>query len=243
MSWVAAATIGGAVVSGVVQNNAANKSAKASQNATNAAIQQQNMNYDRTATNLNPYIAAGTNSLGQINQLNSGDYSAFQNSPDYQFNMQQGIQGVDRSAAARGALYSGGHSADLLNYASGLASNQLNTYRNSLMNTAQMGQGAASNLGSIGAGQSGAIGNYLQNNAYNQAGAAQNQANGISNTLGQIGGAFGQYMGQRPPTASSYAPNGVTGGATGYDANNGFGLGGGSYSLAGGNSGSPYWKG
>jgi hypothetical protein len=241
MSWVAAAVAGGAIINGVVQSNAASKGAKASQNATNAAIAQQNMNYDRTAENLNPYINAGTSSLGDINKLNSGDYSGFQNSPDYQFNLQQGIQGVDRSAAARGSLYSGGHSADLLNYASGLASNQLNNYRGALMNMAQMGQGAASNLGSIGAGQAGAIGGYLTGNAANQAAGYQNQANAYSNTLGQLAGAYGQYQGQQMPTASSYVGTNSFGN-TGTAAN-GWGAGGGSYSLAGGPQASPYFKG
>lgn len=200
MSWVAAGTIGAAVVGGVISSNAqkgaANKAANAQQRATQAAIDQQNLNYDRTATTLNPYINTGTNALNQLSALNSGDYSSFHASPDYQFSLSQGLQGLDRSAAARGSLYSGGHSADVLNFAQGLADQNYNNYYGKLSQLAGMGQNAASNLGSIGAGQSGAIGSYLMGNASNQAGFAYDNANATSNLVGQLGSAAGQLLGR-----------------------------------------------
>jgi len=67
------------------QKQAAKSAANAQQNAANQAIQQTEQNYQRTAGNLNPYISAGNNALGTMNALNSGDYSSFTASPDYQF--------------------------------------------------------------------------------------------------------------------------------------------------------------
>lgn len=196
MPWGVAASIGGAVVGGIMQNNAANKASKASQSATDKAIAQQNLNYDRTATNLNPYINAGNSALTQLGALNSGDYSSFHQSPDYQFSLDQGMKALDRSAAARGSLYSGGHSADVLNYATGLADQNYNSYYGKLQQLAGMGSGAAANLGSIGANQSANIGSLLTGNAANQASYGYDQANANSNLVGQLGQGIGQLLGR-----------------------------------------------
>ncbi|MGA0588719.1 hypothetical protein ACO2Q2_16570 [Dyella sp. KRB-257] len=200
MPWGVAAA---AVVGAVEQNQAANKAANASKSAASQANAQLEQNYNRTAQNLNPYIDAGSGALTGLNALASGDYSGFMNSPDYKFALDQGLQGVDRSAAARGSLYAGGHTADVLKFAGGLASQNLGNYRSSLMNLAQMGQGAASNLGSIGTGNAAGIGNNLMSAANAQGAGYINQANSTSNLLGQLAGAYGQYRGQN---ASSYAP-------------------------------------
>ncbi len=211
---VGAAAIGlaGTVYAANQQAGAAEDAANASKSATAQAIGQQNLNYNRTQQNLQPYINSGTGALNGLNQLAAGDYSGFQNSPDYQFSLQQGLQGLDRSAAARGNLFSGGQQADILNYSQGLAGQQLGNYRNFLTGLAGSGQSAATNLGSIGAGQAGAIGNYLMGNAQNQANAGYNQANANSNMasqLGNLGGSLLGYFGNTSnnPTSSSYGMN------------------------------------
>jgi hypothetical protein len=59
-----------------------------------------------------------------------------ENMPGWQFALQQGIKGLDQSAAAKGTMLSGGQQKDILNYATGLLSqtaqqgyqNALNTY-------------------------------------------------------------------------------------------------------------------
>lgn len=204
MSWVAVAVGGAAIVNGVMQNNAAKKAGSKQSAAAQAAIQQQEQNYQRTAANLNPYIDAGSSALAQMQKLNSGDYSSFTASPDYQFSLNQGLQGWDRSAAARGSLYSGGHSADVLNFAQGLASQNYGGYYNRLAALAQTGQNAASNLGSVGTGNAASIGGYLTNAGNAAANGYINSANAFSNGLGQLAGAYGMYKGQQ--TQSSYIP-------------------------------------
>lgn len=254
MPWGAALAAGATLYAADKQSSAADKAAKSSKDATAQAIAQQNLNYDRTAANLNPYIGAGTSALGGLDRLASGDYSGFESSPDYQFTLAQGLQGLDRSAAARGNLFSGGQQADILKYAQGLAGTQLGNYRNFLTGLAGMGQGAASNLGSIGAGQAGSIGNYLMGNAGAQADAGYNNANASTNLANQLAGLGGQLYGQwnnNPAnvTTSSYsgplsasAPYtgnnslatswpGMNGGATGGTTWPGFGNG---FTLAGG---------
>lgn len=213
MPWAAAAVVAGAVITSQAQKSAANKASKAQQGAANQAIQASQQNYDRTAANLNPYIDAGKSALGQMQTLNSGDYSSFKQSPDYQFTMSQGLQGLDRGAAARGSLYSGGHSADVLNYASGLASQNYNQYYSRLAGLSENGQNAASNLGSVGTGNAAAIGNASTNAANAQANAAYNSANANSNMAGSLASAFGNAYGQmgNSPTSSSYNSLGGSG--------------------------------
>jgi len=218
MAAVTGAVIGGLALADSVYQNQQNRSAaenasKASQNAANAALSAQQTNYNNTAANLQPYIGAGNTALGQLSAVNSGDYSGFQNSPDYLYALQQGLKGVDRSAASRGALYSGGTTADTEATAEGLASQNLGNYRSSLMGLAQMGAGAGANLGSVGAGQAAAIGNIGFNNAANQTTAGYNQAAGNINGANNVSSILGQLYGQYGNTFSSandssYAPLG-----------------------------------
>jgi len=215
MSWVAVgvagATLVGSIYSSNQQKGAAQSAANAQKNAANQAIQQTEQNYQRTSGNLSPYISAGNNALGQMQALNSGDYSSFKASPDYQFSLSQGIQGLDRSAAARGSLYSGGHSADILGYAQGLASQNYGNYYNRLAGLAGMGQNASTNLGSIGAGKAGSIGSYLMDAGNAQATSAIQQGNQTANLMGNLAGLAGQYGTQ---WASSYTPSINTGSYT-----------------------------
>ena len=220
----AAIAAGATIYSANKQSNAAKGAANAQKNAANEAIQQSEANYQRTAADLNPYIDTGKNALGQINALNGGDYSSFHASPDYQFSLTQGLQGLDRSAAARGSLYSGGHSADVLNYAQGLADQNYNSYYGKLQQLAGMGQNAASNLGSVGTGNAAAIGGYLTNAGNAQANGAINNANASSNMWGQLGNLAGNYLGglnRQPDNTSSYTGNfnALTGNGT-YTGNN-----------------------
>lgn len=215
--WGAAIVAVGAYAA---SNNAANKAAGAQKRGAAAAAAASQQNYDRTKTDLQPYINLGGNAAGTLSALNSGDMSAFRADPGYQFAFDQQLKGLDRSAAARGSLYSGGHSADILGMANGLASQQYGDFYNRLLQTANMGQGAASNLGSVGTGNAASIGGAAMNAGNATANAAYNNANNTSNLLGQLAGMWGQYQGgQGAPTNSSYSLGGN--GAQSYQVNDG----------------------
>lgn len=190
------------------QAGAAKAAGNKAQRAADEAAARMEQNYQRTETNLQPYIDAGTDALTKIKAVNNGDYSGFENSPDYLFARDQGIQSIDRSAAARGALYSGGQSADLAKFASGLASQNFGNYYNRLTGLASMGQGSATSLGSIGTGNAAAAGNFNLQGAqaqgqslYDQANANTNMVNNLTGLVGQIGA---QYGGRSAANASSY---------------------------------------
>lgn len=175
---------------------------------------------------------------------NAPDYSAFFDSPDYQFALQQGQQGVDRDAAARGALYSGGHTADVLKFGQGLASQQFNNYTNRLASLAGVGQTAANELGAYGQNTANSIGNLMTNAGNARASSFLQQGRIAGQTAGALGNAFNQFLGyyqNRPQTQTpnympqSFSDNYGSGSVANYYNNPGtstgtydvFGLGGG----------------
>jgi len=214
--WGAAAVVVGAVYSANKQAGAAKASGNASERAANAAIAQSNANYDRTKENLDPFINAGNGALGQMQALNNGDFSSFTASPDYEFTRDQGIQASDRSAASRGSLYSGGHSADLMALGQGLASQQYGNYYSRLQGLAGLGNSSALGLGSIGTGNAAAVGQFGLAGAQAQGDAAINGANANTNLVGNLSQGLGQYLkGLKPTNTTSYGDtsgNVLTGG-------------------------------
>jgi hypothetical protein len=121
------------------------------------------------------------------------DYSAFFNSPDYQFAFQEGNRAVNAGLAARGLSNSGRAMKELTRYGQGAASQQLNTYRNALAAMAGVGQTTAANLGSQGMQAGQIIGQAKQNSADARASGYLGQGNAWSNAINQGIGA-GAYM-------------------------------------------------
>lgn len=111
--------------------------------------------------------AAGTNSALQ----------ALQNTPGYQFALNQGTQNVLRNNAATGNLASGKTATDLSNYAQGTAQQTYNNYVNQLQPFLNASNSAASGIGNLYSG----LGNALNQN-YNTLGNAAYGTNvGIGN--------------------------------------------------------------
>lgn len=121
-----------------------------------------------------------------------------ESSPQYQFALQQGIEGLDASAAASGGLLSGGHLAAILNYSQGLASQQYNNVYNQLMGVTSMGEAAAAGTASnaLYTGM-GSAGNIMQAGAGNAqaAYAIGNASSNMYSSIGRIGGAMYGYGG------------------------------------------------
>jgi hypothetical protein len=106
--------------------------------------------------------------------------------PGYQFQLQQGENALQNSAAARGGLLSGGTLADLNNYAQGIAStNYQNTFNNALTQYQNSYQTFLNN----------------QNNTYQrlaqQQGVGLGAATGGANLIAGIGGDVASLYGQQ----------------------------------------------
>ena len=197
---VGAATVAVGAYAANKQSGAAKDSAKASQKATDATIAEQKRQFDLTRADQLPWMQAGTNALATQQALLSGDYSKFYDSPDYQFSLDQGMKGMDRSAAARGRLYSGGYGQDLNKYAQGMATTNYNNFYDKLAGLSRTGSGTAQNLGALGQSYANSMGTALQNNAQNRSSAYQSQANAYTGLAGGIGQTFGDWWGTRNPS-------------------------------------------
>jgi len=193
----AAIPIIGAIGGGLIANKGAKDAAKAQAKGADAANAEQARQYDLSRADQMPWLNAGKDALSQMQKLNSGDYSSFNASPDYQWTLSEGMKGLDRSAASKGRLYSGGYGEDLTRFGQGLASTQYNNYYNKLQSMAGQGQTQASQLGVLGANYANAYGNNVQNAANARASGYQNSANAWGNTFNQLGGIAGNYFGSK----------------------------------------------
>ncbi len=96
-------------------------------------------------SNLNPYLQlgqTGVNNLntalapgGSLTSQFSFDPTKIAQNPDYQFQLQQGTQAVQRAAAANGTLQGGGTMKALDQFSQGLASNEIGQSYNQALNT------------------------------------------------------------------------------------------------------------
>lgn len=193
------------------QGAAAKKAGNAKANAAQATIDQNQAMYDQGMELAQPYYDAGTTALGQMEALNRGDYSGFESAPDYLFARDQGLQGIDRGAAARGGLYSGGADADRMSFASGLASQNLNNYRGHLATLAGMGQNQSQYMGKLGQNFGNQYANAMGIKGDAKAMAASATAGAQAGYGNALASAAGTYMGMSGGGGSMGGMNNLTG--------------------------------
>lgn len=195
MSWVAVGVGGATLIKGVMDNRAAGKAASASQKGYDAATEEQRRQYDLSRADQQPWLQEGGNALARLASASNGNFDSFKASPGYQFSVDQQMQGLDRSAAARGGLYSGGADADRMKYANGLASQEYGNWWNQQAGLAGVGQAAASGLASLGQNYANNVGNNLIGAANARASAYGAKADAWGNALTGAAGAFGYGYG------------------------------------------------
>lgn len=173
----------GGIIGGSMQSNAAQKAAQTQANAQLQAQQeadttQMNM-FNTEQGELQPYLNTGNQALSSLNTALAPGGSLTQNfslsnlqtDPGYLFDLQQGNQAVQRSAAANGTLNSGGTLKAISNYTTGLASNEINNAYNRYTTDQNNQFNRLSAMASLGS-----------NAAATLTGAAQNTGNQIANT-------------------------------------------------------------
>ena len=156
------AILGAGVLSAGASVYGSTQAADAQKSAAQQATQAQMAMFNATQGYLSPYRQAGQNALTQqLGMAQKGfnfnpTMQQLQQTPGYQFNLNQGLQSVQNSAAARGLGTSGASMRGAADYASGLASN---TYQQQFTNALQQYQTNYNNLGAIsGLGESAAAG-------------------------------------------------------------------------------------
>lgn len=201
---------------------------KAQSNAAAAALAQQQQMYNTTRGDLAPFRSLGAGAGNTLANLygfggagggtpyNANALAAFQNSPDYAFAQQQGIQGLTNQNASRGMLMSGANLKDIMGFSSGLASQNFNNYANRLMGLTQIGAGAAGATGQLGAQYSGQMSNSLMAQGQAQAGGILGGVGAINNGLSNY--LFAQRAGMFGAPGSAYSGSSPMNGFTGVGA-------------------------
>lgn len=223
MPWMLPVAIIGSSLFGA---NAANKAADTQAAAADRAAELQYKMYQENVARQQPFLEAG---VGALNKLTAAaDYKPFgmdqyKADPGYAFRLGEGQKALDRQAAARGGLISGGALKAATRYGQDMGSqeymNAFNRYQteraatlNPLQSLAGVGQTTASNLGSAGQSYGTGAGEAYMGGANARAsgyvGGANALTSGLSSYLNYNQGQ--NYMNMlRPPSTGYGAPQAV----------------------------------
>jgi hypothetical protein len=231
--WVAGAVVGSSLIGASASKSAASSQAA----AADRAAELQNQQFQQTRQDQMPWLKAGEQALNKLIPMT--DYTKFgmdqfTADPGYAFRLSEGQKALDRSAAARGGLISGGALKAAQRYGQEMGSqeymNAFNRYQtersaalNPLQSLAGVGQTTATNLGTMGAANAANVGNLITGGAAAQAAGRVGQANAIT-------GGLGTYLNYSQGTALTNALRGGGGSSAlmtepyaGYNASIGLG--------------------
>lgn len=228
MSGVATAIVATSLYSANQAGKAADKQVGAARDA--AALQ--NEQFQQTREDQMPWMKAGERALNKLEgavDYTPFDMSQFQADPGYAFRLSEGQKSLDRSAAARGGLISGGALKAATRYGQDMGSqeytNAFNRYQTEraaklqpLQSLAGVGQTTANQLGAAGAANAANVGNLMtggaaasaagqvgQANAFNQGVSSYlnyNQGNNMLNALNAS--RYGTNYGQFTPGSNTF---------------------------------------
>lgn len=177
--WVAGAVVG----SSLIGSRAASKAASTQAASADQATQLQERMFNKQVELQEPWRQAGINAL---NKLQLGDVSEYRD-PSYNFRLNEGLKAIDRQAAARGGLISGGALKAAARYGQDYASSEFNNAYNRLASIAGIGQTATSNAAN-------AAGQFGVNAGNNMMGAANARASGYVGGANALTGGLNQYL-------------------------------------------------
>jgi hypothetical protein len=218
---VGAAVIGAgaSLIGGSQQAKATKDAAKEQRKATKATLAQQERALERQIGLQEPFRQTGVNALadyGTASQYTPFGMEQFQADPGYQFRMSEGLKALERSAASRGILQSGGTLKDITRFGQDAASQEYQNafqrylterraklepleYRIGLGQAAASGQ--AANVGSTATN----VGGLTTSLGDIRSAGIMGQSNAYNNMLGNIAGvasdaatAYGQYQAAQP---------------------------------------------
>lgn len=228
--WVAGAVVVGSVISSKSASKAASTQAAAAEQSADVskqiadervALEREQFDYQKGLQA--PFQQAGVNALNRMQagefaqpaafKFGAGDYQA---DPGYAFRLSEGQKALDRQAAARGGLISGGALKAATRYGQEMGSQEFqNAYQraltgyntdvarsdtgyNRLASLAGVGQTATDKIGAAGqamtSGVSGALGTYgnAASDAYQ--GAANARASGYVGQANAMNQGLGTYL-------------------------------------------------
>lgn len=160
---------------------------------------------DGSRRDLSPYTVGGATA-------GSPDYSDFYNSPGYLFRLNEGQKAIERSAAARGGLYSGATMKAIDANAQGVASDEFNNYVARLQSLAGVGQSATGSTAAAGQAYASGASQAAQQAGAARASAYANTGNAINSAVSGAAGGLLYMHGMKAGGASQYPYGGTLGG-------------------------------
>jgi len=226
----------------------ANKASKTQAQAATQAADLQKSQFEQTREDQAPYRAAGYNALAEMQRTAGNVPGAFKfgneamyQDPGYAFRLSEGQKALDRSAAARGGLISGGALKAATRYGQDMGSQEYGNAYNRALTSYNTGvasenqlynrQAALSGIGQTSTNLVGQAGQNYANNAGNlmTSGAAANAAGQVGMANAFTGG-LGTYLNYTNNNALLNALRGSTGSSSmmsepypGYNASVGLG--------------------
>lgn len=193
--WVAGAVVGSAALGAYSSNRAAKTQADAARQAADLQYQQ----FREGVELQEPWRQAGITALNKLTPL-ATEYTPFgmaqfQQDPGYQFRLSEGLKALDRQAAARGGLISGGALKAAQRYGQEAASqeytNAFNRYQaerqarlGPLQSLAGVGQTTAQQIAGQGQQMAANVGNLQTSGAAARASGYVGGANALTGGLG-----------------------------------------------------------
>jgi hypothetical protein len=186
------------LIGGSMQRSAAEKAAKQGNELLGQAGTQ-------ARSDLAPYRDAGAAGISALQKATTNPQSFsmadFYNDPGYQFQLQQGNQAIERSAAARGGLLSGAAGKAISGYTQNLANTTYGDAYNRYLQTRQQGYNEKLGLANLGLGATnstvnsgvGIAGQQANNLTSAITGGAAAQASGIVGAGNAVSGSLSDY--------------------------------------------------
>ena len=214
MTFVAVAIVGSSLISGIAGSSAASKAAKAQTQAATQASGFEREMFDKQVELQAPFREAGLTAQNRLLQYlglsgspsdagygkYAGDFSMndFTADPGYAFRLAEGNKALDRTAAARGGLLSGGAMKAAQRYGQEMGSqeymnafNRYQTNRANQLNPLQSLMGAGQTGANTLTQAAGSLGQALGENAI---GAGNARASGYIGQANALTGALNQGM-------------------------------------------------
>lgn len=191
----------GAVGSAVVGSNAAKEAAKVQSKAAGKAADATMQRFEQVRADLKPYMTVGEDAIDPLRGLlglDGGDaagmLAALEQTPGYQFTLEQGLRGVQNSYAAKGLGSSGAALKGAAEYSTGLAQQTYQQQLANYFNLAGMGQNAAAQTGQFGTAATQSANNALLGGATATASGIVGSANAIGAGIAGATGAIGNSV-------------------------------------------------
>jgi len=207
--------LGGLFGGGNSGADAAKEAAQIQAAAANRSADLQYQMYQEAVARSKPWLKAGTSAVNEYaGLLNLPGYQAvdrtdyLRSTPGYQFQMDQGVNALDRSAASRGMLLSGPQAKAVTKYGQGLADSTYNSLMDRIAGISSQGQNAAALSGNQGITTGQNMGNAYMTGANAQAQGLYNAYNAresaYGNSMNNLMGGLGMATRAAGPAISNW---------------------------------------